>query len=256
MTRGWPVFHLNLWRFAESPLFQQSGSPLNIPVNWISGKWTVEEFLSLSLAASSLPFRRSTVFSSSMAAITTFAAVRATSIWMTSSPRRERSPQFPAFSPAPRKSLFSGLLLVPAPVSRTVTTLAVERSDAGNYDGSRTEQQASIFERISSFSERLLNFAASNFLPLALITAVACGMVNPAPGCYAHKYSLSKFATFGIFFIAGMKLKGEEIAAVAEAWPVGLFGLASILLLGPLVSTLILQMQLAPQEFATGMAVN
>ena len=40
------------------------------------------------------------------------------------------------------------------------------------------------------------------FFCAALISAVALGMANPTLGCYAHKYSLSKFTTFGIFFIS------------------------------------------------------
>ncbi|KAK9280612.1 hypothetical protein L1049_014307 [Liquidambar formosana] len=101
----------------------------------------------------------------------------------------------------------------------------------------------------------LLNFVGTNFLPIALVSGVALGIANPTLGCLAHRYSLSKLSTFGIFFISGLKLQGGEIEAVAEAWPAGIFGLVSILLLSPFFSRLILQVQLAPQEFVTGLAI-
>ncbi|KAF5794504.1 putative sodium bile acid cotransporter, sodium/solute symporter superfamily [Helianthus annuus] len=101
----------------------------------------------------------------------------------------------------------------------------------------------------------LLNFIGSNFLPLALIGGVALGLANPTLGCLAHKYHVSKVSTFGIFFISGLTLRSDEIGAAVEAWPVGLFGLASILLLTPFFSRIILQLHLKPQEFVTGLAL-
>lgn len=98
-------------------------------------------------------------------------------------------------------------------------------------------------------------FVADNFLPLALIGGVALGLANPTPGCLADRYYLSKFSTFGIFIISGLTLRSGEIGAAAEAWPVGMFGLGSILLFSPYFSKLILQIQLQPQEFVTGLAL-
>ncbi|CAM8895636.1 unnamed protein product [Rhodiola kirilowii] len=101
----------------------------------------------------------------------------------------------------------------------------------------------------------LLKFASSNFLPVALVSAVALGLADPTLGCLAHRYSLSKFCTFGIFFISGLKLSGREVREVAGVWKAGLFGLASILVLSPIVSKLIYQFPLAPREFVTGLAI-
>ncbi|KAI6669299.1 hypothetical protein NL676_004184 [Syzygium grande] len=98
-------------------------------------------------------------------------------------------------------------------------------------------------------------FVADNFLPLALIGGVALGLANPSLGCLANRYYLSKFGTFGIFIISGLTLRSGEIGAAAEAWPVGMFGLGSILLFSPYFSKLILQIQLQPQEFVTGLAI-
>ncbi|KAJ4720604.1 putative Bile acid:sodium symporter [Melia azedarach] len=101
----------------------------------------------------------------------------------------------------------------------------------------------------------LLKFASDNFLPLALMGGVALGLANPSLGCLADKYHLSKFSTFAIFIVSGLTLRSGEIGAAAEAWPVGLFGLCSILFFTPYFSKVILQVQLQPQEFVTGLAI-
>ncbi|KAK1416568.1 hypothetical protein QVD17_32359 [Tagetes erecta] len=103
--------------------------------------------------------------------------------------------------------------------------------------------------------KRLLKFAASNFLPSALIGGVAFALINPTFGCVAHRYQVSKFSIIGIFLISGLTLRSEEIGEAVEAWPVGLFALASILLLTPLLSKIMVQVRLQPQEFVTGLAL-
>ncbi|KAF6165958.1 hypothetical protein GIB67_012855 [Kingdonia uniflora] len=115
------------------------------------------------------------------------------------------------------------------------------------------------------WAKPLLKFAETNFLPIvcflttnifpALVCGITLGLANPSLGCLAHRYSMSKFSTFGIFLISGLVLRSEEIGAAAEAWPAGLFGIVSILVLSPIFSKFILQVQLAPQEFVTGLAI-
>ncbi|KAK2634252.1 hypothetical protein Ddye_029044 [Dipteronia dyeriana] len=106
-----------------------------------------------------------------------------------------------------------------------------------------------------NWTKPLLKIAADNFLPLALVGGVILGLANPSLGCLADKYHLSKFSTVGIFIISGLTLRSEEIGAAVDAWPVGIFGLCSILLFTPYFSKLILQVQLQPQEFVTGLAI-
>ncbi|XVE90877.1 hypothetical protein DITRI_Ditri20bG0111500 [Diplodiscus trichospermus] len=106
-----------------------------------------------------------------------------------------------------------------------------------------------------NWTKPLRNFAADNFLPLALIGGVAFGLANPTLGCLADKYYLSKISPFSIFIISGLTLRSDAIGAAAKAWPVGLFGLCSILVFTPYFSRLILQIQLRPQEFVTGLAI-
>ncbi|XP_057536582.1 probable sodium/metabolite cotransporter BASS4, chloroplastic [Amaranthus tricolor] len=100
-----------------------------------------------------------------------------------------------------------------------------------------------------------LEIASNNFLPLALIGGVFLGLAYPSLGCFVDRYYLSKVSTFCIFIISGLTLRSQEIGAAKEAWPVGIFGLASILLLTPAFARLILQLNLQPPEFVTGLAI-
>lgn len=140
---------------------------------------------------------------------------------------------------AKRKSLFPWKL-------RSIPIKPIKASEQSNQ-ANRGEE--------STWAKPLLSFATNNFLPLALVGGVAVGLANPTLGCLADKYSLSKFSTFGIFIISGLTLRSDEIGAAAEAWPVGLFGLGSILLFTPFFSRFIVQLQLQPQEFVTGLAI-
>ncbi|KAL4576744.1 hypothetical protein LXL04_012843 [Taraxacum kok-saghyz] len=142
---------------------------------------------------------------------------------------------------------------------RTVRTLIIRshtNSDQVSGTGGPDESpRRSGFSSFPVLAEPLLSFASSNFLPLALIGGVALGLANPGPGCLAHRYQLSIVSTFGIFIISGLRLRSEDIGAAVKAWPVGLFGLASILLFTPLLSRVILQLHFQPQEFVTGLAL-
>ncbi|KAG6629669.1 probable sodium/metabolite cotransporter BASS4, chloroplastic isoform X2 [Carya illinoinensis] len=117
-------------------------------------------------------------------------------------------------------ALFSGLSLVSTLNIRTfpLPVRAIANSNQGNSDGSNRKKVLKS-ANISTFAKALFNFTLTNFLPI------------------------------------GLKLRGGEFRAVAEAWPAGIFGLVSILLVSPLFSRLILQVQLAPQEFVTGLAI-
>ncbi|KAI3793534.1 hypothetical protein L1987_36153 [Smallanthus sonchifolius] len=85
---------------------------------------------------------------------------------------------------------------------------------------------------------------------------------NGGPDQPARKSGILTFSVmlllgdaFGIFIISGLTLRSEDISAAAEAWPVGLFRLTSILLFTPNLSRIILQLHLQPQEFVTGLAL-
>ncbi|XP_076946981.1 putative sodium/metabolite cotransporter BASS4, chloroplastic [Bidens hawaiensis] len=145
--------------------------------------------------------------------------------------------------------------LIHRKLARSVTVIRNHtNSDQFQQNGGGPEQPARK-SGILAVVEPLFSFASNNFLPLALVGGVALGLANPIPGCLAYKYQLSKVSTFGIFIISGLTLRSEDISAAVEAWPVGLFGLASILLFTPNLSRVILQFHLQPQEFVTGLAL-
>ncbi|XP_058087078.1 probable sodium/metabolite cotransporter BASS4, chloroplastic isoform X2 [Magnolia sinica] len=137
-----------------------------------------------------------------------------------------------------------------SPIPRASGSRSDQVDGYGNQD-SRDWNRA----KVVNWTQPLLDFTITNFLPLALVTAIILGLANPSLGCLAHSYGLSKFSTFGIFLISGLTLRGGEIGAAVEAWPAGMFGLGSILFFSPFLSTLILKLQLVPQEFVTGLAV-
>ncbi|XP_047249588.1 probable sodium/metabolite cotransporter BASS4, chloroplastic isoform X3 [Capsicum annuum] len=129
---------------------------------------------------------------------------------------------------------------------------SLQHSNKGNGRGDHLPQAtAKDFDWVKPLS----GFVSNNFLPLALIGGVALGLANPTLGCLADRYYLSKVSTFGIFIISGLTLRSDEVGAAAEAWPVGLFGLVSILFFTPFFSKIILLLKLQPQEFVTGLAI-
>lgn len=109
--------------------------------------------------------------------------------------------------------------------------------------------------QLHDISTWILDFAASNLLPLALITGVVVGLVYPRSGQIAHQWGLSKWSTSGIFLISGLTLKTGDMLKVASAWPAALFGVVSILFITPLAALPILRLQLNPKELATGLAI-
>ncbi|CAI0442387.1 unnamed protein product [Linum tenue] len=128
---------------------------------------------------------------------------------------------------------------------------------SSNQDGGNGSEAArsSDSAKEAGWGKPLLSFVGNNFLPLALMGGVVLGLANPSLGCLADRYKLSKFSTFAIFIISGMTLRNGDIGAAAEAWPVGVLGLFSILVFTPCFSRAIVQIHLQPQEFVSGLAI-
>ncbi|XP_059285451.1 probable sodium/metabolite cotransporter BASS4, chloroplastic isoform X2 [Lycium ferocissimum] len=137
-------------------------------------------------------------------------------------------------------------------LSLSVRATSQQHSNKGNGSGDHLPRATA---KTSNWVKPISSFVSNNFLPLALIGGVALGFANPALGCLADRYYLSKISTFGIFIVSGLTLRSDEVGAAAEAWPVGLFGLVSILFFTPLFSKIILLLKLQPQEFVTGLAI-
>ncbi|KAL3838201.1 hypothetical protein ACJIZ3_022792 [Penstemon smallii] len=168
-------------------------------------------------------------------------------------PLRRRYPfpraSYSSFSGA--KSNTTPLIWKLRSISRTRVIAASSQFGQGNGNGERRFREVPS----SSWTKPLAKFVADNFLPLALVSGVVLGLANPTLGCLADRYYLSKFSTFGIFIISGLTLRSDDIGAAAEAWPVGLFGLVSILIFTPFFAKFILLLRLQPQEFVTGLAI-
>ncbi|XP_065870128.1 probable sodium/metabolite cotransporter BASS4, chloroplastic isoform X2 [Euphorbia lathyris] len=168
--------------------------------------------------------------------------------WLSS---RNLTPTFqPIYSPYSARSISFSCTTASIPIR----IRACNPPHQVNGSGSGAAKGSSLSKGLN-WGKPLLNFVDTNFLPLALIGGVAVGLANPTFGCLADKYSLSKVSTFGIFFISGLTLRNGEIGAAVKAWLVGVFGLCSILLFTPYISKIILQVQLQPQEFITGLAL-
>lgn len=165
--------------------------------------------------------------------------------------RRRFPSNFPAKSP-----LFSGVPLTCIPSRRSIfPTLSASQGPSQAEFGGNENGIILVSSDVLSLAKRLLDFAFANLLPLALVAGVALGITNPALGCLAHKYSFSKFITSWLFFVSGLKMQDGDLNAVVKAWPAVFYGLAFILLLSPFFSKLILKLQLAPQEFVTGLSI-
>ncbi|XP_042017374.1 probable sodium/metabolite cotransporter BASS4, chloroplastic isoform X2 [Salvia splendens] len=152
-----------------------------------------------------------------------------------------------------RKANVAPLLWELRSVHRIRSIRASAKSLEGNEEGEGEKRLPEVAS--PNWTKSLAKIASDNFLPLALICGVLLGLANPGPGCLADKLCVSKISTFGIFVISGLTLRSDEIGAATEAWPVGLFGLASILFFTPLFSKIILMLNLQPQEFVTGLAI-
>ncbi|KAK7392986.1 hypothetical protein VNO78_21436 [Psophocarpus tetragonolobus] len=158
--------------------------------------------------------------------------------------------------PATPSSLRRRLLYAVKPLTLRSVTRRLKPSLVRACD--RSQQMGgngSIEMKELSWVEPILKFSRNNILPIALISAVTLGLTYPSLGCAADKYGVSKMGPFGIFVISGLMLRSEEIGTAVKAWPVGLYGLVSILFLTPYFSRVLLQIQLQPQEFITGLAI-
>ncbi|XP_009612447.1 probable sodium/metabolite cotransporter BASS4, chloroplastic [Nicotiana tomentosiformis] len=140
-------------------------------------------------------------------------------------------------------------------INRSQLLIRATSQHSNQGSGSGDQLPRATAKLNSNWVKPIWGFVSNNFLPLALIGGVALGLVNPTLGCLADRYYLSKISTFGIFIISGLTLRSDEIGAAAEAWPVGIFGLVSILFFTPLFSKIIMLLKLQPQEFVTGLAI-
>lgn len=110
-------------------------------------------------------------------------------------------------------------------------------------------------DHLEATTKWIADFAAANFLPIALITGVLIGLAYPRPGQIMQQWGVSRWTTSTIFVISGLTLKTGDIVKAAKAWPAALFGVVSILFITPLAAIPVLRLQLSPRELVTGLAI-
>jgi sodium/bile acid cotransporter 7 len=105
------------------------------------------------------------------------------------------------------------------------------------------------------FAAGLLRLLQRNYIPAALLAAVAAAWACPGPGATAAAAGLQPLATIGIFLISGLLLERGEAAAAARAPLALIYGLTAILLVTPLAGVAALRLPLEPRAAAVGLAV-
>lgn len=127
--------------------------------------------------------------------------------------------------------------------SLAVVAAAAAAGGAGSPDGRLPIKQ------------QLLGFIQAHYLPLALLTALLLGATFPGLGVAAAGLQIPTFTTFGIFVVQGLQLRRKEAAAALSARGAIAYGLASILLLTPLLGLAAVQLPLQPPALAVGLGV-
>lgn len=90
-------------------------------------------------------------------------------------------------------------------------------------DGSYAPKPGSQSSGSPSLGAVLSKLVSEQFLPLALISMMVLGALQPAWGMAAAKTPLQKYVTMGIFVISGLQLRrGEAIAALKSLGVSGL----------------------------------
>uniref|UniRef100_A0A383W3M5 Bile acid:sodium symporter n=1 Tax=Tetradesmus obliquus TaxID=3088 RepID=A0A383W3M5_TETOB len=107
----------------------------------------------------------------------------------------------------------------------------------------------------ASWVPAVIAFVEKQYLPIALLSALALGAANPVPGLAAAKMHIPALATFGIFFVQGVQLRRKEAASALSAKAEIAYGLLFILLLTPLLGLLVAQLPLNPRPLALGLGL-
>ena len=102
----------------------------------------------------------------------------------------------------------------------------------------------------------LSTLLSTYFLPLALVGGVVAGIAAPAAGAAAAAAGGALASTGAVFFICGLTTDASAVARAARSWKDVAFGLASNLIISPLLAgPIAARLPLAPPALATGLAV-
>lgn len=81
----------------------------------------------------------------------------------------------------------------------------------GSFWGSSSTHSA------AAHVQQLREFVSAQYLPLALLSALTLGAVQPSWGLAASKMHIPALATFGIFLVQGLQLRRKEAMAALTA---------------------------------------
>jgi hypothetical protein len=91
-------------------------------------------------------------------------------------------------------------------------------SAAGAAGGGSDRAAAPLAERLTAVAAAAAAFAQAQFLPLALVTAIAAGCAYPAAGVAVGQLpNLTAFVTTAMFVISGLQLRQGEAAQALKA---------------------------------------
>jgi sodium/bile acid cotransporter 7 len=102
---------------------------------------------------------------------------------------------------------------------------------------------------------KIKKFLIQQHLPLGLLFFVMFGFLVPEPGIAIGKTPINTISICGIFLISGLNLQTDEVKKALKAYVAVGFGLVSILVITPLLSLAITEMDLGPREYAQGLAL-
>eukprot|EP00798_Chlamydomonas_sp_ICE-L_P007403 gene7403-531_t len=130
----------------------------------------------------------------------------------------------------PCRALASKPSPCPLPLRKSLTVRASASSSASDSPNA------------PSFTSKLSSFVSSQFLPIALSSALLLGTVAPDLGAAAAKTKLQSVVTAVIFILSGLQIKqGEALQAVKSPGSLQ-YGLIAILIMMPMIGLLMMQL--------------
>ena len=104
---------------------------------------------------------------------------------------------------------------------------------------------------------RIWNFIVRNHLPIGLLLAILIGSQWQEPEKFLSSLSIpiNTIAIAIIFFLQGLKLETKEAKDALISWRASLYGLIFILIFSPLLSLLILMIEIQPKDLIIGIAL-
>ncbi|GIL76788.1 hypothetical protein Vretifemale_6259 [Volvox reticuliferus] len=140
---------------------------------------------------------------------------------------------------------------------------AISTGSGNGFASSQMQVPAEVLVAASSmgsspmgqFGAWFRRLVTEQYLPLMLLTALLAAVLKPSWGLAASRTSLQSGVTFAIFIIQGVMLRRGEAEKALHAKGAITWGLASILLLTPLVAPLAGALPLQPSGLALGLLV-